>query len=220
MPGIPPPRIEAIVPAYNEEATVAATVRPLLRSGLARVVVVDDGSKDRTAQVAAREGAHVHQMPKNVGKGAAMKSAIDAALARGTQVLVFFDADLVGLTPGHVHKLVRPVCTGEACMVVGLQDRSPLVNMMQAAMPPISGQRAVRADVVRRVPEQFWRGYRIEMGLNRAGEVTGPVLLTVLPGLQAINKTAKVGAEQGTIQNLKMMREVLQAMQDARVAIR
>jgi len=213
-------RVEAIVPAYNEEATVAATVHPLVRSGLNRVTVVDDGSRDRTAQVAAAAGAQVHRMERNVGKGAAMKSAIDAALARGTHVLVFFDADLMGLRPEHVQALTRPVTTGRACMVVGLQDRSPLVNMMQAAMPPISGQRAVRADVVRRVPDQFWRGYRIEMGLNRAGELTGPVLLRVLPGLQAINKTAKVGAEQGTVQNLKMMREVLQAMKDAREEIR
>lgn len=209
------------MPAYNEAKTVAGTVKPLVASRvLDRVTVVDDGSKDGTAQAASAAGASVHQMPKNVGKGAAMKSAIEAAVARGTTVFVFFDADLLGLRTDHVHRMVEPVLSRRACMVVGLQDRGPVVNAVQPAMPLISGQRACSIDVLRRVPDDFWQGYKIEMGLNRAAELTGPSLCFVCDGMTAINKTAKVGAADGTMRNLRMMQEVLSAMHQATVELR
>ena len=71
---------------------IARVVAEVRRAGY-RVVVVDDGSKDATAQAARAAGATVIQHPFNLGQGAALQSGIDLALANGAEVIVTFDAD-------------------------------------------------------------------------------------------------------------------------------
>jgi glycosyltransferase involved in cell wall biosynthesis len=84
--------IYVVIAAYNEAAMVARVVTEVGRAGY-RVVVVDDGSKDATAQAARAAGATVIQHPFNLGQGAALQSGIDFALASGAEVIVTFDAD-------------------------------------------------------------------------------------------------------------------------------
>ncbi len=86
------PKLWVICAAYNEATTIGGVVAELRHAGH-RVVVVDDGSLDRTQDVAAAVGAHVVAHPINLGQGAALQTGIDYALARGADVLVTFDAD-------------------------------------------------------------------------------------------------------------------------------
>ena len=81
-----------VIAAYNEAAMIARVVADVGRAGY-RVIVVDDGSKDATAQVARAAGAIVIQHPFNLGQGAALQSGIELALANGAEVIVTFDAD-------------------------------------------------------------------------------------------------------------------------------
>ena len=81
-----------VIAAYNEAAMIARVVNEVRRADY-RVVVVDDGSQDATAQVARAAGATVVQHPFNLGQGAALQSGIDLALASGAEVIVTFDAD-------------------------------------------------------------------------------------------------------------------------------
>ena len=81
-----------VIAAYNEATMIGRVVTEVRRAGY-RVVVVDDGSKDATAQVARAAGATVIQHPFNLGQGAALQSGIDLALASGAEVIVTFDAD-------------------------------------------------------------------------------------------------------------------------------
>jgi glycosyltransferase involved in cell wall biosynthesis len=81
-----------VIAAYNEAAMIARVVTDVGRAGY-RVIVVDDGSKDATSQVAKAAGAIVIQHPFNLGQGAALQSGIDLALANGAEVIVTFDAD-------------------------------------------------------------------------------------------------------------------------------
>ena len=81
-----------VIAAYNEAAMIARVVNEVRRADY-RVVVVDDGSQDATAQVARAAGATVVQHPFNLGQGAALQSGIDLALATGAEVIVTFDAD-------------------------------------------------------------------------------------------------------------------------------
>jgi glycosyltransferase involved in cell wall biosynthesis len=81
-----------VVPAYNE-ARVIAEVIAGLKPDAHRIVVVDDGSSDSTAEMAAECGAAVLRHPINLGQGAALQTGIEFALARGAELIVTFDAD-------------------------------------------------------------------------------------------------------------------------------
>ena len=83
----------AIVPAYNEEAAVGATVRELLRHSDFDVLVIDDGSADATAAVAAQAGAAVVSLPFNLGIGGAVQAGYQYALGGGYDYAVQVDGD-------------------------------------------------------------------------------------------------------------------------------
>ncbi len=81
-----------VVAAYNEETVLADTLREVL-ARYPHVVVVDDGSRDRTAAVARECGVRVVRHPINLGQGAALQTGIRFALRRGAAYIVTFDAD-------------------------------------------------------------------------------------------------------------------------------
>ena len=81
-----------VIAAYNEAKVIAGVVREVVAGGH-RVILVDDGSGDGTADVARQAGAHVVVHPVNLGQGAALQTGIELALAEGADVIVTFDAD-------------------------------------------------------------------------------------------------------------------------------
>lgn len=90
----PPTRVLAIVPAWNEQAAVGQTVAALRRSHpQLDVLVVDDGSGDRTAAVAEAAGALVARLPFNLGVGGAMRTGYRYAIRHGYDAAVQVDAD-------------------------------------------------------------------------------------------------------------------------------
>ena len=109
----------AIVPAHNEEACIAEVVREILAfdPGL-EVVVVDDGSVDRTARLAAEAGAHVVSLPFNLGIGGAVQTGFKYALAHGFDLAVRLDGDGQH-DPQELPRLLEPLLAGEADIVVG-----------------------------------------------------------------------------------------------------
>jgi len=157
----PPRRVVALVPALNEEETVGRTVKALsVLDAITEVVVIDDGSWDRTAGEASEAGARVLRSTRNLGKGL----ALDGALARvvPADIYLFIDAD-VGETAREAGALVAPVLTGELDLAVGtLPTRSGggfglvrgtaawMIARVGAFRPgaPLSGQRAVRRETL------------------------------------------------------------------------
>ena len=109
----------AIVPAFNEEASIAGVVDGLLAydPGL-RVVVVDDGSTDRTAEVARAAGARVLSLPFNLGIGGAVQTGFRYAWERGFDVAVRADGDGQH-DPAELDAILRPVLADEADVAVG-----------------------------------------------------------------------------------------------------
>lgn len=87
-----PERVFVVVPAYHEARSVGAVVGELRARGWTPVVV-DDGSTDATATVAAAAGARVLRHPVNLGQGAALQTGIDYAVRAGADAIVTFDAD-------------------------------------------------------------------------------------------------------------------------------
>jgi glycosyltransferase involved in cell wall biosynthesis len=108
-------RVSFLVPAYNEEATIGEVLDRIAALELdAQVIVVDDGSADRTAEIAASRGATVISQP-NRGKGAAIRAAIP--LVDG-EIAVIQDADME-YDPVDVPTLIEPIARGAADVVYG-----------------------------------------------------------------------------------------------------
>ena len=129
------------IPCFNEEQTLPATLRDLPRevSGIDTVewLVIDDGSTDRTVEV-AREGGvdHIVRLTNNRGLAAGFQAGLDACLKLGADVIVNTDADnqYVG---ADISKLVAPILEGTADMVVGdretdrIEHFSPVKKLLQ-----------------------------------------------------------------------------------------
>jgi glycosyltransferase involved in cell wall biosynthesis len=109
----------AIVPALNEEETVGRVIGEIQEFDPGfDIVVVDDGSTDRTAGIAADRGAHVVRLPFNLGIGGAMQTGFRFAFEHGYDVAVQIDGDGQH-DPSQLHAILGPVLAGEADLCVG-----------------------------------------------------------------------------------------------------
>ena len=108
----------AIIAGYNEEARIADAVRDAL-THVPFAVVVDDGSRDKTGEVAYGAGAHVLTHILNRGQGASLQTGMDYALdVLGAEAIVHFDAD--GQMRGsEIPMMLEPIMKGEADVVLG-----------------------------------------------------------------------------------------------------
>jgi glycosyltransferase involved in cell wall biosynthesis len=181
-----------VIPAWNEAATVGAVVYAALDARLVDdVIVVDNASTDATGGVAAAHGARVVHEPTS-GKGEAMRAGV--AAAADAELIVFLDADLVGLRPHHVDRLVASVVGGEADMACGLFDRGPVANpIFLEGLPVLTGQRALRRELFEQLDLRDVRGYRVEAALNSLVAQRGLCRCDqVLPGLWHRTKEEKL----------------------------
>jgi glycosyltransferase involved in cell wall biosynthesis len=186
------PRSVAVVPAWNEAETVGAVVYAALDARLVDdVVVVDNASADATAAVAAEHGARVVQEP-TAGKGEAMRTGV--AAATDADIIVFLDADLVGLRSDHIDGLVAAVAGGQFDMACGLFDRGPVANpIFLEGLPVLTGQRALRRQLFDQLDLKDVQGYRVEAALNSLVARQGLRRCDqVLPGLWHRTKEEKL----------------------------
>lgn len=199
-------RVAAVIPAFNEARTVGDVVAAARAARLVdEVHVVDNASEDETAEVAARAGAQVHHCPEQ-GKGQAMRVGVDATSA---EVIVFLDADLLGLGPAHVDRLVRPILDGSAGMTLGLFDRGPELNpIFLHTLPRLTGQRAMRRELFTDLDDRDIEGYKVEAALNsRADELGLEIDAFVCEGLWHRTKEEKhaAGPLAGTARKIGML---------------
>lgn len=112
-------KILAIVPAYNEEAALPGVIDDLRHyaPGL-DIVVVNDGSRDRTAQIAAVAGVEILNLPFNLGIGGAMQTGYRYAQDNHYDVAVQFDGDGQHVA-AEINKLLKPLQEGTADIVIG-----------------------------------------------------------------------------------------------------
>jgi glycosyltransferase involved in cell wall biosynthesis len=180
-------RLAVVIAAHREADRIGPTVAGL-RDAFpgALVVVADDGSDDGTAAVAQAAGAEVVRLPGRSGKGGAASLAAEHALAAGPEVVLLCDADLAS-SAARLRPLVDAVAAGETDLAIAVFARRVgggfgiAVGFAHWAIQrltgldlraPISGQRALRADVLDLVTP-FAPGFGMEIGMtvdaSRAG---------------------------------------------------
>jgi glycosyltransferase involved in cell wall biosynthesis len=127
-------RLAAITPAYNEEGQIASVISAIRAADPdIQVIVVDDGSTDRTTAEARRAGAEVIRLPYNLGIGGAVQTGYKYAFEHGFQIAFQIDGDGQH-DPSQLDAIVAPVARGEADIVIGSrflglgQYHAPLVR--------------------------------------------------------------------------------------------
>jgi glycosyltransferase involved in cell wall biosynthesis len=173
--------VSAVIPCLDEEDAIGSVVRDVLGRGVAEVIVVDGGSRDRTAERAEAAGARVVVEPRR-GYGRAIRSGITAADPR-TAIVLFLDGDGSD-RPEFIPDLVRPIAEGRAVFVHGSRlrgEREPgslsvpqilagwlAGTLIQAAygvrFTDISPYRAIRRDALNRLGmREDTFGWNLEM---------------------------------------------------------
>jgi glycosyltransferase involved in cell wall biosynthesis len=110
--------VMVVIPAYNEERTIAGVIHGLRARGFTKIIVVDDGSSDRTSERACQEGVVLLRHIVNRGLGGALGTGIKGALRFKPEIIVTFDADGQH-DPGDIRQLIEPIEEGQADVVIG-----------------------------------------------------------------------------------------------------
>ncbi len=198
-------QVTCIIPAYNEAEDIAAVVAAARGCDqVTEIIVVSDGSTDETARRAAAAGAdRVLVLPRNRGKGGAVAAAVPHA--RG-EILLLLDADLRGLRPAHLSRLLAPVRAGRAEMAVGVFTDDPLHGML----PCLSGQRSLRRRLLRNPEALAGTGFGFELALDRLARREGARTVAVpLEGVAHRRKRQKYGAVRGLRQEVRASSDLL-----------
>lgn len=209
--GLAPPRVAAIVPAYNEQETLADVLSVLKETRrVDEILVVSDGSTDDTVAIARALGARTVHLHKNHGKGMAL--AIGAAMTTAP-VLVFVDGDIMNLSEYLLGQLIDPVVTGRASMNVGIRHRGWLIDFFHSRFGPLlSGIRCLERRVFDALPERYVEGFAVETALNYSCRRQDlPLEITVLHDLKHLVKEKKRGLADGARARLDMFRSVFSA---------
>jgi glycosyltransferase involved in cell wall biosynthesis len=206
-------KIAAIVPALNEEKNIGNVLKTLLESeDLDEVILVDDGSTDKTAEIGEKLGAKVVRLPTigGSGKANAMREGI---MVTDAEIIVFFDADLIGFTQEHISSVVGPVIKGEAEMCVGIRDRHGSLPKIIVKIDPllaIGGERAMKRYVFEAIPKRFMQGFTVETALNyycRANKLA--VKYAELKSLDVVTKEKKWGFLKGFKSRIRMIWQMI-----------
>lgn len=204
--------VSAVIPAYNEENTIGDIVRVVRQAPeVDEVIVVSDGSRDKTATEARLAGARVIELPENMGKGGAMHIG---AKNSQSEFVLFLDADLVGLTVGHVQSLIHPVLEENTEMTVGIFEKGRIAtDLAQLVAPYLSGQRVLKKDLLQEISDLEACRFGVEVALTQYARENGVRVQEVeLAGMTHIMKEEKMGLVRGLAARMKMYWDIAKVM--------
>ena len=180
--------VSIVIPAYNEEATVAEVVSVARKlSYVDEVIVVDDGSTDRTVEEAESAGATVMSHIMNEGKGSAIKTGFKNSHG---DIVAFIDADVSNFTSEKIDKIIRPILEDktditktkfarESGRVTELTAK-PLLGFFFPELSyeqPLSGQFAGKRSALNKI--RFEKDYGVDVGIVLDADVHGIKILEV-----------------------------------------
>ena len=202
-------KVSCIIPAYNEASRIDKVLSIVSgHPSFAEVIVVDDGSKDTTTDV-VRTFPNVRLIchEQNKGKSMAMYTGVTSAIG---DIIVFIDADLVGLSQKDITALIDPVITDKARWSMSMRNNTPW-HFRKLGLDYISGERVFHREDLTPILEDFKKvsGYGIETFLNLFLIKQGYSLAVVYwADTRFAWKSEKVGFWKGLKGEIKMSREI------------
>ncbi len=181
-------KVSVIIPAYNEEDTVAKVVNVVKKvSFVDEIIVVNDGSSDNTEAEALKAGAIVINHEVNKGKGEALKTGYRDAEC---DIIAFIDADIYNLTSSKVESMIKPILEGKTDITKTKFSRAsgrvteltakPLLNFFFPEISfeqPLSGQFAARKEILKKI--NFESDYGVDVGIVIDADVLGISIMEV-----------------------------------------
>lgn len=181
-------KVSVIIPAYNEEETVAKVVGVVKKAAYVdEIIVVNDGSSDQTESEAIKAGAKVINHETNKGKGEALKTGYKQSEC---DIIAFIDADIRNLTSDKVESMIKPILEGKTDITKTKFSRAsgrvteltakPLLNFFFPEISfeqPLSGQFAARKEVLKKI--NFESDYGVDVGIVIDADVLGISIMEV-----------------------------------------
>jgi len=149
------PTVSVVIPAYNEAMSIGDVIANC-KAFSDEIIVVDDGSRDDTAEIAKKKGAFVIRNEKNLGVTRATQRGLEAAHGG---IIVTLDADGQH-DPSDIPNLIKPITDGDGDIVLGARDKIPnlseriidaLTNLGLKCSDAGTGFRAIRASIAKRM---------------------------------------------------------------------
>lgn len=197
--------VSVIIPAFEEEKTIREAILSAQGHPLVgEIIVVDDGSTDRTYKEALSTGVRAVRLTENLGKAGAMSYGV--RLARHDTIL-FLDADILGVTHDMITQIVTPVLEGKHEMYVGMRARKIFwLNKTLRFLPIIGGERALTRNLWDSVPEIYKHRFQIEIALNYFAKKTSRGMGALLiRGVRHVTKEMKHGLWLGLWRRTRMI---------------
>ncbi|MDD4363223.1 MAG: glycosyltransferase family 2 protein [Atribacterota bacterium] len=204
--------ISVIIPAYNEEITIGDRIKTVKKvPEINSIIVVSDGSTDKTALIAGSFEVEVCNLKENIGKGAAIKKGFEKT---NSDILLFLDADLIGLTEDHIYSLIKPIQKNEVDMTIGVFSKGRfLTDLPQILTPYLSGQRGVKREIINNLPDLDILNYGLEMAITKVVKKNNyQVQIVKLHNLTQRIKEEKYGLVEGTKKRIKMYLDIIKQL--------
>ncbi len=206
-------KISCIIPVYNEGPRVLEVIKAVHASGVAaEIIVVDDGSKDNTAELVSNfvkdlDGVNFITYHPNQGKSHAVKVGFEAAK---NDYVMMIDSDLVGLDTAGLQSLAQPVINDEADVTISLRQNS-LGIYKWLGIDFISGERVFKKDLIPNLDVlDNLSGFGLESYMNKI-IISKKMRIKVVHWDKVVSprKSVKAGWWAGMVGDFKMSMEII-----------
>ncbi len=205
-------KVSAVIPAYNEELTVAKVVEVCKASSLIdEIIVVDDGSKDQTSLLAENAGARVIRYEENRGKAYVVLAGAKEAK---NEIILLLDADLTNLNVKHIELLILPVLQGSVQATIGLFTKGRMkTDLAHTLSPGLSGQRCLHRDFLLKMANIENVRYAFEICLNNWMKKNQIMIQKIpLEGVSHLTKEEKRGSRRGFSNRMGMYEDIMSSL--------